>query len=143
LVPDLTIRITASAMCHMDNSIVRLTDWLQIIGTLLLICLTIHLFHIEMSIRLHAIMPAIVFGFGLYAWLSTSWRLPYLFGVNLVAIMALMGWRDGGLLLGFGMTLFGIANLPVALRYRVALLLAAAFFLSLLRADWIPLPDGR
>lgn len=127
----------------MNSTDIRLLDWLQIMVSLVLIWLVIHFFHVEMGIRLFAIMPAVVLGFGVYAWLPLSWRLPYLFGLNVLAIIGLMGWEDGSLLLVFGLGLFGLANLPVKLNYRIAFLLVAAVVLSLIRGTWLPLLEGK
>jgi D-alanyl-lipoteichoic acid acyltransferase DltB (MBOAT superfamily) len=122
---------------------IKPAELLRIAFPLLLIGLAIHYFHLEMEIRLIGIMSVIVPGFMVYALLPLSWRLPFLFLLNLAAMLRLMGWADGSLLALTGLGLFGLANLPVKVRYRIGLALGAGALLAAFRAEWLPFVESR
>jgi D-alanyl-lipoteichoic acid acyltransferase DltB (MBOAT superfamily) len=126
---------------------VRLAAEMRELGPILLSLLTIsaliYFFHLEMDIRLIHLMPIIVIGFVLNHFLPLSWRLPALFLLNLAAIFALLGPLDGSILVVLGLMLFGLANLPVPIRYRIGLALGAGALLAVFRAGWLPLMHGK
>jgi hypothetical protein len=125
------------------NTEINSTDFIQLVIPLTLIALVIHFFHIEMDIRLIGIMPLIVFGFTLHAFLPVTLRLPFLFLVNLLAIIRLLGPQEGGILIGIGLFLFALASAPLALRYRAGGLLLAGAALFAFRLEWLPLLGNR
>lgn len=126
-----------------SNTQLSIPDFFKVLIPLGLMGLLIFYFHIEMEIRLIGIMPLVVFGFVLYAFLPQALRLPFLFTLNILAIFRLLGSFDGAVLTGFGMALFALANIPVAVRYRIMAALFAGVLMFLFRADWLPLVSGR
>jgi hypothetical protein len=121
---------------------IKPVELLQIVCSLLLIGLAIYYFHLEMEIRLISIMAVVVPGFIVYALLPLSWRLPFLFLLNLAAMLRLLGPADGSILALIGLGLFGLANLPIKVPYRMGLALAAGGLLALFRAEWLPFVES-
>lgn len=122
---------------------VEAKDFAQILLSLLVISGLVYFFHLEMDIRLFRLMPIIVAGFILNHFLALPWRLPFLFLLNLAAIFALLGPLDGAILAALGLLLFGLANLPVKIQYRMVLALAAGGLLAVFRAGWLPFFHGK
>ncbi|MCB9301744.1 MAG: hypothetical protein H6566_13935 [Lewinellaceae bacterium] len=125
------------------NLAIGIFPFVQILISLVLAGLAIHYFHIELDIRLIGIMPVVVIGFAIYAFLPAMWRLPFLFLMNLAAIYHLLGLLDGSVLAGTGLLLFLLANLPVAVKYRIGAVLAAGLLLALFRAGWLPFIENK
>lgn len=125
------------------NLAIGIFPFSQILFSLALAVLAIHYFHIELDIRLIGIMPVVFLGFAIYAFLPAQWRLPFLFLLNLLAIVRLLGLADGAVLAGLGLLLFLLANLPVAVKYRIGAVLAAGAVLALFRAGWLPFIENK
>ena len=110
----------------------------QILMSLAIISLVIYFFHLESDIGLPRLMPFILAGFVLNSLLALPWRLPFLFLLNLAAIFALLGPFDGAILVALGLLLFGLANLPVNISYRMGAALLAGVLLAAFRGEWLP-----
>lgn len=124
-------------------SLIRPIELLQLLLSLLLIGLLIYFFHLEMEIRLIGIMAVIIPGFILYAIMPLSWRLPFLFLLNLGAMLRLLGPVDGSILAILGLGLFGLANLPIRMGYRIGLALTTGATLAFFQAGWLPFVQGK
>lgn len=125
------------------NGGISLPGLLQLAVLLGLIVLAIHFLHIEESLRLGVLAPVLFFAFLANAFVPLPWRLPLLFLVNLAAIYLLLGFRDGAVLVGLGMVLFLLSNLPIRIGYRIGILLMAGGLLALFRAGWLPFVHGK
>ncbi|MCB9301016.1 MAG: hypothetical protein H6566_10240 [Lewinellaceae bacterium] len=136
-------KITQKQAAANSNTVVGVNGLLQIFLSLGLISLAIYFFHLEQDIRLVQLMPFVVGGFAVHALLPGSWRLPFLFLINLAAIYWLLGPRDGALLTGLGFLLFLLANLPIRIGYRIGLALVAGLALAFFRAGWLPFFQGK
>lgn len=126
-----------------DNLSIGLLPFLQILFSLALAVLAIHYFHIELDLRLIGIMPAVFLGFAIYAFLPGRLRLPFLFVLNLAAVYRLLGLSDGAVLAGTGLLLFGLANLPVAMKYRITAVVVAGLLLAVFRTGWLPFIENK
>jgi D-alanyl-lipoteichoic acid acyltransferase DltB (MBOAT superfamily) len=115
----------------------------QVLLALAAVGLVIHFFHVEADSGLPRLVPFILGGFVLHSLMPFSWRLPFLFAINLGAIFFLLGPLDGGLLISMGLVLFGIANLALPVGYRAGSALAMGALLAALRAEWLPFTSGR
>ncbi len=125
------------------NAAIGTADLLKLLAPLALIGLGIHFFHIEESLRLSTLAPFILAAFVANALAPLSWRLPILFSFNLAAACWLLGLRDGSILIGLGLSLFLLANLPIRIGYRIGIALAAAVLLAVFRAGWLPFTGGK
>jgi D-alanyl-lipoteichoic acid acyltransferase DltB (MBOAT superfamily) len=99
----------------------------------------IYQFQIESRAFLHLSILTF-FGFAVHYFLPLSLRLPFFLLLSLAGIGLVFGVANGAWLVALGLVLFGICHLPVSLRARVAVLLAAGALLAALRVDWLPVP---
>ncbi|MCB0571986.1 MAG: hypothetical protein KDC66_19605 [Phaeodactylibacter sp.] len=111
--------------------------------SLVLIGFAIYCFHLEQDLGLVQLIPFVVGGFAIHALLPAGWRLPFLFAVNLGAAFYLLGPIEGALLVGIGLALFVLANLPIAVKYRIGIVLVAGALLAAFRAGWLPLIEAK
>jgi D-alanyl-lipoteichoic acid acyltransferase DltB (MBOAT superfamily) len=131
--------IAAVADQHTDHAQVAFWPFVQSFATLALIGAVIYLFRLEESIGLVKLMPLILLGFGLHAWLPLRWRLPFHFLLTSAGMLFLLGTWDGSILIFLGLMLFAIVQLPLSVPIRIALLLGATAGLALVRINLIPL----
>ncbi|MCB9301015.1 MAG: hypothetical protein H6566_10235 [Lewinellaceae bacterium] len=136
-------KITEKQAAANSNMVVGIQSLSQILLSLCLISLAIYGFHLEQDIRLVQLMPFVAVGFAANALLPGPWRLPFLFLINLAAIFILLGIWDGALLAGIGLLLFYLANLPIAVKYRIGIVLLAGVVLAALRAEWLPFIQSK
>jgi D-alanyl-lipoteichoic acid acyltransferase DltB (MBOAT superfamily) len=107
---------------------------------LALLVQVIRLYQIESRIFYDVVAYLLLFGFVAHHHLPGRFRPPFFFAVGLAAIVAVLGVARpdaAAWLIGLGLGLFAIANLPVALWLRVVMLLAAGAGLAALRLGWI------
>jgi D-alanyl-lipoteichoic acid acyltransferase DltB (MBOAT superfamily) len=95
------------------------------------------LLSIEKSLQLPALMWLIVGGFAVHAWLPMKLRLPFFLALNVAALLVLLEPLPGLMVVGFGLSLIVLANLPIAWHLRVGLVLIAAAGLAAIKAGWI------
>nr|HQU60596.1 hypothetical protein [Saprospiraceae bacterium] len=136
-------KITEKQAAANSNMVMGIQSLSQILLSLCLISLAIYGFHLEQDIRLVQLMPFVAVGFAANALLPGPWRLPFLFLINLAAIFFLLGIWDGALLAGIGLLLFYLANLPIAVKYRIGIVLLAGVVLAALRAEWLPFIQSK
>lgn len=122
-----------------DNTAIGFWPFVQSLATLALIAAAIYLFRIEEGIGLVKLMPLVVLGFALNAWLPVHLRLPFHFLITCGGIIFLLGSWDGSILIALGLFLFTIVNLRISVIYRIILMLAATAGLGLVRINIIPL----
>jgi D-alanyl-lipoteichoic acid acyltransferase DltB (MBOAT superfamily) len=79
-------------------------------------------------------------GFVVHALLPLPWRLPFFGLLSLASIPLVLGWANAAWLLAIGGVLIGVCHLPLAVRWRVLLLLALAGLLAAQRAKLLPAP---
>jgi len=72
--------------------------------------------------------------FVVHALLPMRYRLGFFALVSMASVVVILGPRAGAAVLGAGATLIAVCHLPVAFRWRVALLLAIAAALMLVRS---------
>ena len=133
-----TLGSTRDRSGALPNTSIHPVAFLKLIIPLILIGLSIYFFHIELDIRLIGIMPIVIGGFAIHSFLPATWRLPFLFLLTLAAIFRLLDWSDGLILIGLGLTLFAIANLPVRAIWRIIIMLGLTAILVAFRAQWLP-----
>lgn len=83
-------------------------------------------------------------GFAVHALLPLRYRLSFFLLLSLTGIMVTLDPVSGLTVIAIGLMLAGICHLPVSIRSRSLLLLAAGSTLIALRAKWIdnPVPDA-
>ncbi len=123
------------------NAALSFPEWMKLMSVLLLCTVAVRWLHLEEELLLPTLMPYLVGGMAIYTWLPISWRMPFMFWLNLAAMVGLLGWSDGLLLAGLALGLFGIAHLPLSIAYRIGAVLLAAGLLALFRAGWLTSVD--
>ena len=79
-------------------------------------------------------------GFAVHAFLPLRWRLPFFALLSLGSIALVLGAANAAWIITIGAALVGICHLPVSVRLRTLLLLAAGGLLMAQRAAWLPIP---
>ena len=105
-----------------------------------LLVLVIRLFELENAAFYENIAILTLCGFIVHHFLPVKYRLPFFVALSLIGIVSVAGVASGAWIVGLGLALIGICRLPIALRYRIALLLAFGAAFGLLRANVVPAP---
>jgi hypothetical protein len=108
-------------------------------GQLALVLLIIHRFQLE-SRTFFEVMLLVTAGFGVHALLPASYRLSFFVLLSLGSVFVALGALDGLCLIGLGLVLIGICNLPVRLAVRIGLLLASGGLFAVWRMGMLPAP---
>lgn len=111
----------------------------SIAGQMGLVLLLIYVFHMESRTFFHVSLLAGI-GFVINALLPLRYRQAFFVLVSLVAIDLGFGLRGGSWLVACGCILIGLCHVPIAMRWRVVLLLAAAGVLGAMRSKVLPTP---
>jgi hypothetical protein len=121
----------------------ELMRFLLVAGQLALVLLAIRLFAIESSRGFTKLIWLVFGGFVVHARLPMKLRPPFFLLLCVAAIGVVLGPLDAARVVGIGAGLVGLCHVPVPFGARVALLVAAAAALALLRGggfdvDWAP-----
>lgn len=98
--------------------------------------------NIEENLNLFELFGIAVIGFLVYAFIPFSFKLPFLFLLNVGAILIMLGPIDGILMLIYSLSLFGILNLPIKVKWRTVFLVLVGLVLAMARLKFILLPHG-
>ncbi len=109
-------------------------NWRTIVQ-LLLVTTIVHIYDIEGESFVRVVILASA-GFIVSLFTPLALRLQFFVVLSLVGIVWVLGLRDGSFLLVTGMTLIGIVNLPIGVRYRLLVLATIIALLVLLRSGW-------
>lgn len=108
---------------------------LHIFLPLLLIMGFVWQFHLEQTLKLPYLMPVIGLGFVIYHFLPPTFRLPFLFLLNVIALFVLFDPLDAACLLAICLGIFGILSLPVSINLKIVVLVVVAIGLLVVRAN--------
>jgi hypothetical protein len=93
-------------------------------------------FEIESRSLFEVLVLAFV-GFLIHVWLPADQRLRLYGALSVASVLLVLGWSQGGVVLGIGALLIGLCHLPVRFGIRVGLVLAVGTALFALRnAPW-------
>jgi hypothetical protein len=95
------------------------------------------LFHIEEGLGFVKLLPLILGGFAVHAWLPRSLRMTFFVLLGMGAALYILGPVEGAILCGIGLGLIALCHLPIPFAFRVTLILAVAALLAALRAGRI------
>ena len=96
----------------------------------------LYLFQIEASSGFLRLVPLIIGGFIVNAWLPMALRRPFFVMLSLAAIYLIFGLVNSLWLIGIGLALIGLCHLPAPKWLRVTLVFIAGAGLTAMRADW-------
>ena len=122
---------------------IGLRDYLLVLGQLAILTLLLRQFQIESAAFLRLAMLTFG-GFAIHALLPIRYRLTFFLAVSLASMVLVLNLGNALWIVGIGLVLIGICHLPVAFRWRCAVLATVAVGLAALRASWIdgPVPDA-
>jgi hypothetical protein len=115
----------------------KVGGFLSILLGLSLLGVVIRQFHLETQAVYDNIIPLVSYGFLIHYLLPARYRLPYFLLLSLAALVGILGLTNSVWLLAIGLSLVGLAHIPVRHGIRVLLLLAAGVLLAVIRAGWI------
>lgn len=124
----------------MDNASKNSYNWLIVTLGLLLCTAFIHVFNIESELKLFLLFMIATGGYVCYQFLPKDIKLPFLFGLNILAIFSLLGWQAGIATTVIGLLLFLIASLQISAWSRAALMLGVGSVLALGKVGMINFP---
>jgi hypothetical protein len=104
------------------------------------VLLVIWQFQLEASYGLLQLLPLVYLGFLVHALIPLEWRLPGFFFLSLTAILTVLGFLHGAIVIGAGVGLIAICHLPIGFRWRVLIILGVMVLCATLRAGWISTP---
>ncbi|MBM3984599.1 MAG: hypothetical protein FJ296_02735 [Planctomycetes bacterium] len=89
------------------------------------------------------VLPLCLGGFLVHHWLPRRVQPWFFTALSLFGIERVFGLADGAWLVGAGLVLIALCHVPVAFRWRLLLVLAAAGLLMAMRAEWLASPWSR
>ncbi len=107
---------------------------------LALVMLLVRVYGIEETVGFSRLTPVIFFGFIIHALAPIQYRRPIFLLLSLAAIEAIFPFPNSLIIVGIGLSLIGIAHLPVTFYLRVAILVVYGIFLGLIRSAVIVTP---
>ncbi|HXY19262.1 MAG TPA: SGNH/GDSL hydrolase family protein [Gemmatimonadales bacterium] len=105
-----------------------------VLGQLVLFALVVRLFQVESPAFYQLLVPLTVFGFVVHHFLPARQRLGFFIALSVVGVVMVLGFTNALWLLALVLAVVSLAHLPVRFWLRVALILAAAVALAVLRA---------
>jgi D-alanyl-lipoteichoic acid acyltransferase DltB (MBOAT superfamily) len=97
-------------------------------------------FHLESPAFYSVVLPLALGGFLVHHWLPRSYQPWFFAALSLAGIGLVFGPAPGAWLVGVGLALIALCHVPVAFRWRVALIVVAAGVLVVMRSAWLPTP---
>ncbi len=113
--------------------------YLAILAQLALLTVVLRQFQIESAGFLRLALLAFG-GFAVHALLPLRYRLPFFLALSVAGLMLVMNVSNALWILAIGLVLIGMCHLPIAFRWRCALLIAAGVVLTAVRARWVAVP---
>jgi D-alanyl-lipoteichoic acid acyltransferase DltB (MBOAT superfamily) len=123
----------------MSSADIRLGDFLIVALQLVLVLLLLRQFQIEGKAFVELAALAFV-GFALHAFMPLHLRMPFFALLSLASIGIVLGAANGAWIIAIGAVLIAICHLPMSVRARTLLLLAAGGVLMAQRAALLPIP---
>ncbi len=105
-----------------------------------LLVTVVQMTNLEHNAFFHKLMPLTFYGFIIHYFLPRSYRLSFFLLLSFAAIFSVLGFVDGGWLIGLSLGLIGLAHLPISFAARGFILLAVAGTLVIMRAGYLPFP---
>ena len=113
--------------------------YLGLSAQLTLFVAVVYLFSIESRAFLHLSVLTLA-GFLIHRLLPQAWRLPFFLALSFAGIVLVMGAANAVSLIGIGLVLIGVCHLPIAFRWRAALLVLIGAALTAARVGLVPVP---
>ena len=104
-------------------------QYLAIVAQLALLSVVLRQFQIESAGFLRLALFAFG-GFAVHALLPLRYRLPFFLALSIGSLVLVLNVVNAAWILAIGMILIGMCHLPIAFRWRCALLIAAGAMLT-------------
>ncbi|NQX88521.1 MAG: hypothetical protein HRT77_07635 [Halioglobus sp.] len=119
-----------------DHAWVSPVEYAILLAQLVLLSAAAYLLNISRDQNLPLLLPLILVGFAIHAWLPLRYRTGFFLFLSVLATCLVLGFVNGPLLLAIGLILFGICHLPFSFRCRVGGLLMVGAVLAMIRVDF-------
>lgn len=126
-----------------EKTYITFKSFSTIVTGLAAIFAAVYFLHLEENLNLIGICSIAFTAFTVYAFAPITVRLPLLFAVNAAAILLLLGYIEGIVLLSFALLLFTILNLPFSVRIRTIILVVFGLILAMARIEIFSIPFGN
>lgn len=113
----------------------NIANYFFILIQLTLLFFAFHQFNIEQETKLPKILPLVLVGFSIHYWLQQKFKLPFFVLLSFAAILMVVGWLNGFILIGIGLLILGICHLPINYNLRLFILGLTTISLVLFRAN--------
>lgn len=126
---------TATYLRKANNTLtadINLSEFLNILIPLAAAGVAVHLFKLEGSTGLSALMPFIIGGFAIHIVLPIRYKLPFFFSLCIAALFIILGAETSIWILALGMGLFGVTQMPVSLKTKQYTILACTAIIAML-----------
>jgi hypothetical protein len=114
----------------------RAAGFLLVVAQLALLLVIVRLFDVAGRNHFFPVLCLVVGGYLVHAWLPARWRAPFFCALSLGGILFVLGWPNGGYVIGIGAGLIALCHLPVPFVLRVTMIVVAGVLLALFRLDY-------
>ncbi|MCB1677428.1 MAG: hypothetical protein KDI16_01955 [Halioglobus sp.] len=122
-----------------EKHAISLPKFFMVLGQLILLLLCVRQFQIESDAFLQ-VFVLVIAGFCVHYFLPFAWRIHWFLALSIASIFLVFGWTNALWMILIGCGLIFLCHVPIAYRYRIALIAAAAVVLGTLRTSSIALP---
>lgn len=113
--------------------------YVAIVAQLALLTVVLRQFQIESAGFLRLALLAFG-GFAVHALLPLRYRLPFFLALSIAGLVLVLNVINAAWILAIGLILIGMCHVPIAFRWRCALLIGTSAVLTAVRAGWISVP---
>ena len=138
--PGSATRFTPTSDASSKAPAPRETDLGRFAGVLVqlaLVALVLRAFQIETPAFYDEIVPLVVGGWAAHHFLPKRFRLGFFVALSLASVFVIFDPLAGAALIGTALGLIGLCHLPIAFKWRVALVLGAGAVLAAMRGGWL------
>ncbi len=142
IIADLTIgeRYTVGWCRRLNSGDRNLGRFLAILAQLGLLVFVADMYRLENQAFYRDIMLITLSGFFIHFFLPIRYRMIFFLFLSVIAIFRVFGLQNGAWLIGIGLVLVGICQLPLSYWIRVAIVLLAGGSLAAMRMEWVESP---
>lgn len=113
----------------------RLVGFLLVAIQLGLVLAAVRLFDVAGRNHLFPVLCLAFGGYAVHAWLPPRLRAPFFCALSLAGILLVLGWPNGGYVIGIGAGLIALCHLPGPLVFRAGAVAAAGVVLAMFRIE--------
>ncbi|RBP52960.1 hypothetical protein [Arenicella xantha] len=132
--------MNSKANSNIDNSFAGFNSYVADLGQygllifqLLIIAAFIHHFNVESAFNLPLLFLLVIGAFVLRFFIPSTYRQWFFVLVTIGALLIVLAWQQTLIFLAIALTMIGVCNLPIHLKWRQFILLGIAIWLGVIR----------